>query len=761
MADVSIIILTRDRIDKLRRCLACLAPQIRGGDEVLIIDSGSKDGTIEAFAQVSGEAPGADLASMRFIRFIQFEGEGSWAEVRNLGIDRAANPLLAFLDDDCYPGEGWIEAGRSALEDRDACGGLVVPDAIESWPPWWDLRMGWLVGISVPGHLGPDAGRYFYPYTSNLWVRAEVARAERFQELGGSFGGVEEKKYETGREDAEFWKRLRIGGYRCGMECGNSELTVRHDIDSSRLDFDYLKQRAMRDAQAWARREGGVDALPPLAYQWWTHSAGNTDGAQDAISDAAMPDALNKEQVRRLLGYPPGIPSDADRARQRFGELMQLRRTEAIRALTEKLSAMGGREESATRIASSAKIDAVGRLAVDRAKNIARRIALASRPTKSWTPLGRPPNTLGVVAAGYIGDLLILQSCLLGVLEENPALRIELAAPPAAEFIFRDIDRVRVTTLPKEIQMHDEAQRLLRDWLRRTTPDLIVAPYLFGPWGPALVRMRELSGRIAGFDKDDGLERMIDRERIALRVTKDLEVHETVNLMSLFNEAGLKTPVLDSPADAHADTPPPAERPPVLRSTEAEASEAADWIESLGSEVARRPLMMLNPDAGKPFKEWPAESWAELIGGLQGGLIGGLDHTFVINASRVRPELEEVIADRIGETPRIVWLRSVRLEVLFAVLSRCTGIITVDAAPQHFAHAARIPSLTLFGPMDERRWAARFEGAEMHQTIRGCMFDLTAEELRGLPADHIMRCLKPEAVLKMALAWFRVNSESS
>ena len=189
MASVSVIILTRDRLAKLRRCLDCLEPQLAPGDEVVVIDTGSEDGTLEAF---SNQAP-------PWLVLCPFEGQGSWAEARNFGMQKAGNTWVAFLDDDCYADPDWMDRGRAGLESCDALGGLVEPHAIEQWPEDWSPEMGWLVGLSVPGHLTPDAGRVYYPFTANLWVRADVARAEPFQELGGEFHAREEDRYQTGR----------------------------------------------------------------------------------------------------------------------------------------------------------------------------------------------------------------------------------------------------------------------------------------------------------------------------------------------------------------------------------------------------------------------------------------------------------------------------------------------------------------------------------------------------------------------------------
>lgn len=48
---VSVIILTRDRLPKLQVCLDRLLPQLSAEDEIILIDTGSADGTVEFYSQ--------------------------------------------------------------------------------------------------------------------------------------------------------------------------------------------------------------------------------------------------------------------------------------------------------------------------------------------------------------------------------------------------------------------------------------------------------------------------------------------------------------------------------------------------------------------------------------------------------------------------------------------------------------------------------------------------------------------------------------
>ena len=256
MATLTVITLTRNRLEKVRRLIDRLLPQLAAGDEILLIDTGSTDGTRERLAELNNPA----------IRSVYYDGPGSWAEMRNFGVRHAAGDTIAFLDDDCLPDPDWVARGKAALGDADAVGGMVRPLGIYAFPRWWHPEMAWMVGLSVPGQTGPDAGRVHYPFTANLWARASVCRAVPFQELGGDMGGDESKRYRTGREDAQWWRALRTLGYRTRFD---SAIGVGHAIDPARLDLDYLRRRARMDGRAWAVREGTPEDVGPLAYQCW------------------------------------------------------------------------------------------------------------------------------------------------------------------------------------------------------------------------------------------------------------------------------------------------------------------------------------------------------------------------------------------------------------------------------------------------------------------------------------------------------------
>jgi ADP-heptose:LPS heptosyltransferase len=689
MAPLSVITLTCNRLARLQRCLERLMPQLAPGDEVLLIDTGSTDGTREFYRDQAPER-------VRLVALDAPDAAGSWAEARNFGVRQARGELIAFLDDDCMVAPDWIARGRAGLADADAVGGMVRLHGIKALPRWWRPEMGWMVGLSVPGHAGPDAGRVHYPMTSNLWARAAACRAVPFQEIGGRLEGSGSvgvaEKYAAGREDAQWWRALRTGGWRARFD---PLLWVGHALDPHRFDLGYLAERARMDGRAWAIREGTEADRLPTAYQWWDRFV-----RQFAALRRIWAEGTGDFHLHRL-------------ERQRQGR--------ALRTLAEKLGA------TMTPAPLQPVFWQAGALyATDRAKTAVRRALhplLVSRPDAGdEARLER----LAVVAFGYVGDLVILQAALRGLVRAYPKLTVHVIGPPPARLALSQVQRVVVSTPPNLDPRSTDAAQWLGMWLRDVQADAIVAPYLHGDWGRNLAALRRPPRPVTGFANDTGLTRMRHLERISVRVHKDLRHHELTNLCHLLATVGLRCDPL------------PATLEPDQKSVAAAREDAIFTPSAHGG----GPLVMFNPDAGHVQKEWTAEKWAALTR-------RALDETawrIVFNASRPRPDLEERV-EALSPAGRVHWLRAAPLDGLVAWLSLCRALATVDAGPQHLAHALGVPSVTLYGPMDERRWRD-FWNRPIHRTLRACAWDLTPEERRGFPENHITALIDPAEVFQ-------------
>jgi glycosyltransferase involved in cell wall biosynthesis len=107
---VSVILPSRDRPELLQRALSCALRQEGVELEVIVVDDGSAptlEGTID------------ELLDPR-VKFVRHAVSHGVASARNAGIACAANPLVAFLDDDDVWAPGKIAAQLDALRSTGA-----------------------------------------------------------------------------------------------------------------------------------------------------------------------------------------------------------------------------------------------------------------------------------------------------------------------------------------------------------------------------------------------------------------------------------------------------------------------------------------------------------------------------------------------------------------------------------------------------------------------------------------------------------------
>lgn len=116
-----------------------------------------------------------------------------------------------------------------------------------------------------------------------------------------------------------------------------------------------------------------------------------------------------------------------------------------------------------------------------------------------------------------------------------------------------------------------------------------------------------------------------------------------------------------------------------------------------------RPVIAIHPGSGSPAKNWPVESWCQLVRQLAGDLPSA---TFLLVGGEAdQPQLA---------TLRVAWrdlhvleAKDLPLFQLGAVLGRCDLFLGHDSGISHLAAASGSPSLLLFGPTDPDIWAPR------------------------------------------------------
>ena len=158
--DVTVVVPVRDRQPELARCLAGLSeapgPAARSGlagtPRVIVVDDASRDPA--AIARIAKDA-GA--------RVLRRPVNGGPGAARPVFLAAAGTPLVAFLDSDCVPGPGWLDALLPHFADPavGAVAPRIVPDEPgRTWLARYEgasstLDMGARASIVRPGSRVP------------------------------------------------------------------------------------------------------------------------------------------------------------------------------------------------------------------------------------------------------------------------------------------------------------------------------------------------------------------------------------------------------------------------------------------------------------------------------------------------------------------------------------------------------------------------------------------------------------------------------
>jgi glycosyltransferase involved in cell wall biosynthesis len=118
LLSISVVIPVKDDAESLQRCLRLLTPQLRQPDDLVVVDNGSSDNSVEV-----AESFGA--------RVVTVAGGGIPA-ASAAGYDSASASVIARLDADCVPEANWLDSIRHLFADRPEV------DAFTGWASFYD-----------------------------------------------------------------------------------------------------------------------------------------------------------------------------------------------------------------------------------------------------------------------------------------------------------------------------------------------------------------------------------------------------------------------------------------------------------------------------------------------------------------------------------------------------------------------------------------------------------------------------------------------
>jgi len=305
---LAVVIVTYENAGRVGGTLHAVLAQLQAGDELVVVDNGSRDGT----ADVVREA--APLA-----RVLEQERNLGFAAGCNLGAAVSTAPLLLFLNPDATPAPGALEALRGAAGDRPRWGAwqalVTLPggrDINTSGGITHFLGMGWAGSCGQPIGTAPD-GPTEVSFASGA---ALVVRRAAWDHVGGF-----DERYFMYGEDLDLALRLWLSGFGVGLV---PAAHVEHDYEFAKGERKWLLLERNRWWTVLSDYPAGllIPLLPALL------------GAEAALLLVAARGGWLRAKLRAQAAVLRELPQILARRRE-----VQARRTVGAGRLAEQLSA--------------------------------------------------------------------------------------------------------------------------------------------------------------------------------------------------------------------------------------------------------------------------------------------------------------------------------------------------------------------------------------------------------------------------------------
>jgi len=198
MSQITVIVPHWNRRDLLERLLGLLRCQTCAIGEIVVVDNGSRDGSVE-------------LARNNGARVVALERNVGFAAAVNRGIREARTGFIAVVNNDVAPQPDWLERLRRALDEPEtqfAVGKLqdaAQPELLDgAFDTIARAACSWRAGAGRrDGPVWSERRRiHLAPFTAALF------RAELFEKIG-----LLDERFESYLEDVDFGVRCALSGY--------------------------------------------------------------------------------------------------------------------------------------------------------------------------------------------------------------------------------------------------------------------------------------------------------------------------------------------------------------------------------------------------------------------------------------------------------------------------------------------------------------------------------------------------------------------
>ena len=211
--DLTIVIPTRDRSERLQRCLESIASLRYPLDRitVIVVDNASQDDATRRVTE--------GVTSRLNVRYLREEQSGS-ASARNRALPEVRTPLVAFTDDDAIVDPLWLSELVRTFRSKPyaaAVTGLLLPHGIDTraqslFEEWGGFSRGFLPEEYNLDRPHPESP--LYPYTAGVYGTGNnmAFRTAALLEIGGFCNSLGNGTPALGGVDSEVLLRTVLLG---------------------------------------------------------------------------------------------------------------------------------------------------------------------------------------------------------------------------------------------------------------------------------------------------------------------------------------------------------------------------------------------------------------------------------------------------------------------------------------------------------------------------------------------------------------------
>jgi glucosyl-dolichyl phosphate glucuronosyltransferase len=232
---LSIIVCTYNRSKQMRECVVELAKQAQAFSDVelVIVDNRSQDDTKEAATELQKLYP-------NIVRYFYEEIPGV-CRARNRGAEEAAGEILAFIDDDAVPHNGWVEIIRQHFlnEKSDSLTGAIAAKPVGGKPEWFPNSLMWLLAET---NYGEQVRPLIFP--EGLPAGHFAIKKRVYENIGGF-----KENLRIYTEEGEFFYRLSREGYTAIY---NPALRIDHCPMTNRMTKESLLKQGYEKGKGFA-----------------------------------------------------------------------------------------------------------------------------------------------------------------------------------------------------------------------------------------------------------------------------------------------------------------------------------------------------------------------------------------------------------------------------------------------------------------------------------------------------------------------------